>query len=356
LRQPRAGVTIAGVTSRRTHDRQGEDPPRRQSVRFRGRDYPVRDRLRVGGRDLLVLRRMSRSGRSRLLVWDPRGGSVGMRLLTRLDADLTNRDRVRTLERLADASPSFPQLLECRREGDQLYVVMSWVDGDDLAYRLRGAAEGRRPAPSVHDAWKLYRSLAHALVQMHQKTQLVHGDVRPENLIITRKPERLVVVDFGAAWRVERTGARGEGDGLSPTYAAPEQQRGDAAVDWRADQFAAAVVGYQLLTGETPYDKLGGRAGVVAPHTTLTPPSRRLAGRGDAPRRTLQAIDECLTRSLAFDPSERFVTGGQWLAAVDAAYRRLREDGERVAIRGWNRALLDLLLGLLGGGRPPRGD
>ena len=95
---------------------------------------------------------------------------------------------------------------------------------------------------------------------MHHKKNFVHGDIRPENLVLCREPNRLVLIDFGSAWPVEKTTARSLGDGVSEFYSAPEQLRDNRFADFRSDQFSASVVFYELLTLDLPYEGLGGKA------------------------------------------------------------------------------------------------
>src|SRR5207247_711917 len=97
-----------------------------------------------------------------------------------------------------------------------------------------------RTWPSAHEGFRILRGLAHCVSQLHNHTNCVHGDVKPENIILARHPERAVLIDFGSAWTAERTARRVAGDGHTEPYAAPEQHRGDVAVDFRADQFAVS--------------------------------------------------------------------------------------------------------------------
>ena len=112
---------------------------------------------------------------------------------------------------------------------------------------------------------RLLKGVAHALRHLHHRKNIIHGDVKPANLILTKRTS-LVLIDYGSAWPGERTTQRGGGDGFSPAYAAPELVRGNAAVDWRADQFSVGVILYELLTGKLPFGGLGGSVGRL-PHS-----------------------------------------------------------------------------------------
>jgi serine/threonine-protein kinase len=144
----------------------------------------------------------------------------------------------------------------------------------------------------------------------------VHGDIKPANLIVARNPSRLVMIDFGSAWSVERTVRREEGDGLSKIYAAQElQSRGQA--DFRSDQFSASVILYELLTLRCPYDQLGGQAGRPEYARQMTDklvlPSRLSPDRNRLPKVVWTGIDRVTTAGLSFDPDDRYRTPGAWL-------------------------------------------
>ena len=80
------------------------------------------------------------------------------------------------------------------------------------------------------------------MAKVHRVNDVVHGDLKPANLLLVRGKNRLIPIDYGSAWTGGETLRRSHGDGISPVYAAPEQLRGDDAVDWRADQFAFGVI------------------------------------------------------------------------------------------------------------------
>ena len=150
--------------------------------------------------------------------------------------------------------------------------------------------------PSPLEVVKLYRGLAHGLSQMHRHRRIVHGDIKPGNLVLatgtqSAGDDRLRYRVDGRADRAARPGRR-----HSRYYAAPELLRKNISfVDGRADQFSATVVAYEMLTGVRPYGEIGGEAGLDSnramyeplyrPPSQLSPmrrqsPSAHLAARG----------------------------------------------------------------------------
>ena len=328
-------------------------PKRRQTKRkstsdrpitYRGRSYPVIDRKRVGRRDLLVLARLGSAGRERLQVWDTAAGATGMRLLLRVPAAAKKKSTAVSAILAASSHPSFPQVLETHRDGDDVLVLTAWVEGVTLEERMQRSRDGRLPWPSVPDAWKLYRSLCHALTTFHRATNVVHNDIRPDNLIINRRPERVVLVDFGSAWNIERATQADNGDGVSPPWSAPERLNGSSACDFRGDYFSAAAIGYQLLTGDTPYDKLGGVAGTLAPadRPRLTPASKAARRKDALPAGAWSAIDKCLAAGLALEATDRPDGPSELLQLVNHPHQLLTTSA---GPRGWQRCFIDWLTG-----------
>ena len=129
-------------------------------------------------------------------------------------------------------------------------LVMEYVEGISLRMWLERHWRTREGPPSADLLRSIVRQVALALGEAHRHG-LVHRDVKPENILLTRQAEDYMVkvVDFGVARRVDTP--RGAVIG-TPGYVAPEQLNG-APADRRADLFALGVVLYELLTGRHPF-------------------------------------------------------------------------------------------------------
>lgn len=316
----------------------------RESVRFRGREEKVLEAISVRGREYFALEKLSR--RQAFRVFDPSAGPHGdYRVLYRFGNSRATAQRIEVLRRLTGptANVHFPVITDCVHQGADLFVVMSWVWGIDLREYLRRAREGRTPRPSTPAVCRLVRGLAHGIHHYHRRANFVHGDISPANIVMTTNTSKLVLVDFGSAWPVERAAVKDIGDGVTAPYAAPERIAGHALEDYRADMFSLAVVFYELLTLEIPFDGAGGQAGLpkLAPAyvNAFVPPSSRIRDADRLPRRSIRLLDDIVRRSLALAPDARFGARLEWLDAFDQLDQAMRK-GERLGafdrwVVGW---------------------
>lgn len=210
---------------------------------------------------------------------DPRlGRTIALKVM--LDAENADpEDVARFLReaRLAAAleHPNVVRILEVGSASGTPYIAMEWIDGTML-----GRTRIERPV-------ELLTTIAETLAFAHERG-IVHRDLKPGNVMIDRDG-RPKLVDFGIAKRVGGKTAFATRDGTvfgTPAYMAPEQEL-TSAVDARADQFAWAVMAYELLTGERPtrpalmHSALDERRGAVILRALSTAPSERFASMHD---------------------------------------------------------------------------
>lgn len=178
------------------------------------------------------------------------------------------------------------------------YIVMQYVKGRSLKERLR--AEGPLPP---REATRVLSDVAEGLAAAH-KRGIVHRNVRPSKVLVESDGGRAYLTDFGIAAildtergvapRLTRTGQM-VGD---PRYTSPERFDG-GAITPAADVYSLAILGYELLTGTTPY---GDRpaASIVAAHMRESPRPLEELRPGIDPE--LAAL---LLRCLSKNPSDR---------------------------------------------------
>jgi serine/threonine protein kinase len=129
------------------------------------------------------------------------------------------------------------------------YIAMEWLEGETLEDRLARGILG--PAAVGHVA----RLVLEALAAAHARN-IVHRDIKPSNIFLVGwKLTEIRILDFGIARRVfdaKRLTRKGSTVG-TPLYTSPEQARGRADVDGRADIFSLGCVLFEALTGEPPF-------------------------------------------------------------------------------------------------------
>jgi YVTN family beta-propeller protein len=231
-------------------------------------------------------------------------------LAPRLAGDERFRDRMLRESRLA-ASLDHPNVIPVYEAGEadgRLFIAMRWVEGTDLRALLRrsGAIEPER-------ALSLTAQVADALDAAHLRG-LVHRDVKPSNVLVDEQGgrEHCYLADFGLT---QSASDQGPSDGQlmgTVDYVAPEQIRG-GPIDGRADQYALGCMLFELLTGTLPFRTVSGTATVFA-HLEEPPPSAtgRWAG-------LPLEIDAVLSRALEKDPTRRFESCGELVAAARSA-------------------------------------
>jgi len=228
-----------------------------------------------------------------------------------LEARARIRHEALALARLAD--PHVVAIYDvCEHEG-QLALVMEHVEGENLRVHL-GAG---RPT-DWRDVVALLLAAGQGLAAAHE-AGLVHGDVKPDNILVGADG-RVRVVDFGlaVAWHeptddtddpaITRRWHRGPG---TPRYMAPEQIRGEPVGPW-TDQFALCIAMREALDGRHPFgeDSLENCLGAIALGRYAPRPAS-----SPVPLAVHRAID----RGLAVDPVQRWPSVRALLAAIDRA-------------------------------------
>ena len=206
-----------------------------------------------------------------------------------------------------------------RLPGGALYLAMELLEGRALSEVLE--REGQiPPARALHILAHILRGLG----GIH-RAGLIHRDIKPENIFLIRQGDDVEfakILDFGIAKPLKGEiddGVKLTQAGMAfgtPIYMAPEQALG-APMDGRADLYAAAVVGYEMLAGQPPFysdDKLE----VMSMHTAKpVPPIRQRLGKNGRP--VPSSIEKIVVRGLTKKPADRYPNADEFLAAVEHA-------------------------------------
>ena len=196
-----------------------------------------------------------------------------------------------------------------------VFIVMELLNGKNLADLIE---KGPMPlARALHITYQVCSAL-HAA----HEAGIVHRDLKPENVFVVRKGggDFVKVLDFGiskvksAEAEQVRMTKTGQLVG-TPLYMSPEQARGETDVDRRVDVYAMAVMLYEMLTGEPPFDgnnyfQLLWKHGNEEP----LPPTER------TPDVQIPAtVEAAIMRGLTKERAERFQTMDEFQEALTAA-------------------------------------
>jgi serine/threonine protein kinase len=186
-------------------------------------------------------------------------------------------------------------------EDGTAFIVMEFIDGATLEDVLAQSGP-----PPLGLGLEIGRQALKALGFLHRRG-LIHRDISPDNLMLTRGPdgEPLVkLIDLGIA-KVLAAGGGLTSTGIflgKPRYASPEQLSAAEAIDARSDLYSFGVVLYELLTGMCP---IQGKdvSSIMAGHLFRPPLS---FAESDPRGRVPEDLRALVLRALAKDPAERF--------------------------------------------------
>ncbi len=243
--------------------------------------------------------------------WDPRierrVAIKAVRLPEHPDPD--TEDEIARFRREAQAAgrlthPNIVGVYDYGETAELAYIVMEFVDGDTLKSLL-----DRHERFALPDIGRIMRDVLAGLQYSHQRG-VVHRDIKPANLMLTSSGQAKIA-DFGIA-RIESSSLTQVGTVMgTPAYMSPEQFMGQV-VNERTDIYSAAVVLYQLLTGERPFD--GSTTSIMHKVLNTEPPLPSQLASTVPP-----AIDPVVRRAMAKRPDERFPSAAEFAEAISTA-------------------------------------
>lgn len=242
------------------------------------------------------------------------GGSLGPFARKRIDASVQiggAYERLFSAQRAGRRFEHLPRIVDCRRMGDELDVVMEYVEGETL-----GALVGRLGATPDY-ARGLYPVLCKAAGELHAGfaaagepgVPVIHRDLKPSNIIVSGVRysvdagmtfSSLVIIDLGIA-RVWRDGADADTVKFGTRPYAPPEQYGFGQTSVRSDIYALGALLFFCLTGTDPKSGQNMREQCEA---------------CDVPAPLTDAV--CM--AIALDPAKRFASAEALGRATRAAY------------------------------------
>jgi eukaryotic-like serine/threonine-protein kinase len=224
------------------------------------------------------------------------------------------------------AHPNIVAALDAEQAGAVHFLAMEYIEGTSLSRLVeeRGRLPVAQTCNYIHQA---SIGLQHAFDH-----GMVHRDIKPQNLMVT-KQNQIKILDFGLARLIRAANDRITALGAvvgTPDYIAPEQATDSRHADIRADIYSLGCTLYFLLSGQPPFT-LGSRTEKVLAHID-TPPPPLTAKRADVPPDLVKVIE----RMMAKDPAKRPQTPRE-VAQLLAPFAKLpatepaRADGKPVA-------------------------
>ena len=204
--------------------------------------------------------------------------------------------------------PNIVPIYTVEERDNLVYFVMAYIKGDNLGVRL----QQHGPMPPV-EVRRVLREVADALAYAHNRN-VIHRDIKPDNIIIDEETGRAMVTDFGIARALTESGdSRLTATGMAigtPAYMSPEQSAGDRAIDGRSDLYSLGVVGYQMLCGQTPF-VASNTPSMLVKHLSERPipVDERWP---DLPPDLSRAVMMCLEK----DPADRFPNAAAFAVAL----------------------------------------
>jgi serine/threonine-protein kinase len=206
------------------------------------------------------------------------------------------------------AHPHIIPVYEVGETDEFLFFTMQLVQGNELSYYIRRTSKNIVPSKRfmpLQTVIKLMLKILDALAYAHDN-DIVHRDIKPDNVMIEKRSKRPLITDFGVA-RVSRTKSKSDRLLLgTPMYIAPEQIL-SGTVDGRADMYSAAVMMLEMLTIQLPYPPYRTAMDLLKMKLAL---KDRLFQKRPSQVHPManRTLDDILFKALAFDREQRYAS------------------------------------------------
>jgi hypothetical protein len=248
-------------------------------------------------------------------------GAVYEAIDQRLDTTVALKETLFTEERLRKQferearllarlhHPALPRVSDHFSEGDGQFLVMQFIPGDDLSEMM---TRKRSPFPA-NQVLTWADQLLDALDYLHtQDPQIVHRDIKPQNLKLTSRGQ-IILLDFGLAkgqaGEISRVTTAASIFGYTPNYAPLEQIQG-LGTDSRSDLYSLGATLYHLITGLKPPDALTRAAAIVNGQPDP------LLNASEVDSAVAPELDHVLAKAMAQNREQRYATADDMRKAL----------------------------------------
>jgi eukaryotic-like serine/threonine-protein kinase len=228
------------------------------------------------------------------------------------DPDFLARFRQEAFAAAGLQHPNIVTVHDIGQDGNRHYIVMEYVDGQTLKNIVRGYNAAGETMP-IGRALDLSVQISDGIGYAH-RAGLVHCDVKPQNVLVTRD-DRIKVADFGIARAISEASQHIDDQRVwgTPSYFSPEQAAGQAPTP-ASDVYSLGVMMFEMLSGKLPFTA-DSQAALALKHMQETPPHV-----SDYNPNVPEQLDLIVNKLLAKEPTGRYRTAGQ-LERILASYR-----------------------------------
>ncbi len=216
------------------------------------------------------------------------------------------------------------------KEGSSHYMVLEYVDGMSLDQLIK-----KQRFLSSELSLAILLDACRALAYAHSMG-VIHRDIKPGNILISRKGE-VKLADFGIAASEDEgdSGLTREGMTLgTPCYMPPEQIENSKNVDKRADLYAVGVMLYEMVTGKKPYP------GNFSAETLVMIRKGRYRRAGKINGKVHRFVDRLIRKLMQPNPARRFQDADSLAAAIERYLKRYKRESISAALCGLQQGTL----------------
>ena len=221
------------------------------------------------------------------------------------------KDNFQLVAKLIHQNIAISKNLEKDQTNGNYYLIMECCEGEDLRRWIK--QKRKEESLTQTDIFSVIRQVAEALDYAHEQ-KVIHRDIKPGNIMID-PAGKIKVLDFGLAARIHTSMTRismaYHGTSGTGPYMAPEQWRGRAQ-GAPADQYALAVMTYEMLAGHLPFESSDP---AVLQQAVLTQEPELVPG-------VSNTVQNALKRAMRKDPAERFESCSDFADALEGKNKR----------------------------------
>ena len=216
------------------------------------------------------------------------------------------RENFQLISKLVHQNIAISRNLERDNLTGDYYLILEYVNGSDLRHWLK--QQRRTENLTLENVLPLLRQIAAALDYAHSE-KIIHRDIKPGNIMLTNDG-KIKILDFGLAAQIHTSMSRVSlayhGTSGTGPYMAPEQWRGRAQ-NAASDQYALAVMAYEMLAGNLPFENPDA---AILREAVLNENPDPLSG-------VPSYVQTAISRAMSKDPALRFDSCSDFVAALE---------------------------------------